>query len=55
MIVGFPKLPNERPIPHPNAGGTMMSSGGGKRAKRNSRSLRIQQEIIEQFQSMNRK
>jgi predicted amidohydrolase len=32
---------NERPSPHPNAGGNMMSAGAGKLGKRNARSLGV--------------
>jgi predicted amidohydrolase len=40
---------NYRPSPHPNAGGTMNSSPGGRRGTRNSSSQRLYREILQEI------
>ena len=39
---------NSKPTPHPNAGGTLNASPGGRRGTRNSLSLKLYQEILEE-------
>jgi len=40
---------NYRPTPHPNAGGTLHSSPGGRRGTRNSLSLRLYRELLQEI------
>jgi predicted amidohydrolase len=40
---------NYRPTPHPNAGGTLNSSPGGRRGTRNSSSLRLYRELLQEI------
>ena len=40
---------NNRPTPHPNAGGNLNESPGGRRGTRNSRSLKLYQEILQEI------
>jgi len=40
---------NHRPSPHPNAGGTMNSSPGGRRGTRNSSSLKLYRKILQEI------
>jgi predicted amidohydrolase len=39
---------NSKPTPHPNAGGTLNASPGGRRGTRNSPSLKLYQDILEE-------
>ena len=39
---------NSKPTPHPNAGGTLNASPGGRRGTRNSPSLKLYQEILQE-------
>lgn len=42
---------SRRPLTHPNAGGTMNSSPGGRRGVRNSRSSRLYEEILDEVRN----
>jgi len=46
---------NNRPTPHPNAGGTLNASPGGRRGTRNSKSLKLYEEILQEVRKWENK